>query len=581
MERQVDTLLACLAAGDPPSQVEISHVDVKEEPGRRGPGGIVNPGAAQNDDAARYLAGEMACFANTPGGGAIILGVADDGLLIGTELDADWLRHRIWQLTEQKLTISVQEAQLASTRLLVLTTHEAIEPIRYSGRLTWRVSDNCVEVDATTWHAGRIQRTGIDWSALPSGHSLHDVNPAAVEVARRYLKAVGDDPAQDLAGASVEDLVRRLNLVDGESQLTNAGSLLFVGTPGVGIDYIRRDYPGADSTLRIRGEGPLLEQVWEVDRASQAANRVIELSGPFSSAFSEAFAGVQFRAIPPRALREAIVNGVVHRDWLSTQPTTVEHVGDIVTVTSPGGFVGGVSPSNIITHPSAPRYRGLAEAMASLRLAEREGIGVDRMVRDMLALGLPEPEITQVDGPYVRVGLIGGAPDKAIIDLLASVEPSSVGSRVDALLIIDHLCRHGWIDVATAAPVLQRPKGETLASIEQLAHATVGGDPVLVTVAGVPANDPPAFRFGDAARSQLAARVASLYTAEGRPGLILEWATRRGRVSSTEAADIADLSGTYAGSVLTGLEADGHLAPCRENRAGRGFFYLPIDGPES
>ena len=49
----------------------------------------------------------------------------------------------------------------------------------------------------------------------------------------------------------------------------------------------------------------------------------------------------------------------------------------MLTVTSPGGFIGGITPANIITHPAVPRYRSLAEAMATLRLGEREGIGVD------------------------------------------------------------------------------------------------------------------------------------------------------------------------------------------------------------
>lgn len=116
----------------------------------------------------------------------------------------------------------------------------------------------------------------------------------------------------------------------------------------------------------------------------------------------------QHRAIPPGAAREAMVNGVVHRDWLSPMPTTIEHTGDVLTVTSPGGFPGGVGPENIITHPSSPRYKSLAEAMASLRLAEREGIGVDRMIRDMVTLGRPEPEISEIAGPAVRVALLGG-----------------------------------------------------------------------------------------------------------------------------------------------------------------------------
>ena len=89
VEAQVQAVLERLAAGHPPGQIERRQVDVKEEPGRRGPGGRVVVGSDRNESAARYLAGEMACMANSPGGGAVILGVADDGTRIGVRPPGD------------------------------------------------------------------------------------------------------------------------------------------------------------------------------------------------------------------------------------------------------------------------------------------------------------------------------------------------------------------------------------------------------------------------------------------------------------------------------------------------------------
>jgi ATP-dependent DNA helicase RecG len=274
-------------------------------------------------------------------------------------------------------------------------------------------------------------------------------------------------------------------------------------------------------------------------------------------------------------MREAIVNGVVHRDWLSSEPTTIEHIGDVLTVTSPGGFIGGVAPSNIITHPAVPRYRSMAEAMATLRLAEREGIGVDRMFRDMLALGHPEPEISEIPGPYIRVGLIGGDPDIEIVEFLSRIEPATVAADIDLLLLVDHLTRHGWIDTKTAAPVLQRPDSETKAAIDRLSRAKIGGDGIITPVKGVPAGQPIAYRLTSAARRLLANRAGHLETPEARKAQIVAWAMSRGRVSSTEAADIAGLSIPYAGVVLTSLEEEGVLLAGRPNRVGRGFYYVP------
>ena len=569
----VEQALHRLLRGEAPSRIEVERVDFKEERGRRAPDGSVSGGEATNEGAADHLAEELACMANTPGGGAIIVGVSDDGARIGTRLNADWVRHRIWELTSRQLTVAVREASLDGCRLLILTCTEALAPVRYRGKLRWRVGTNCVEVDPVVWQSRMLERIGFDWSDQPSGQTLEDVSPAAIEVARGYLReANGGESDTSLAEATDADLLRRLNLVKGSHDLTNAGSLLFVATPWPGVDYIRRDMPGGDSTLRVEGAGPLLVQVREVERAAEVANRVTHTAAGFAHG--------RIRAIPPGTLREAIVNGLVHRDWLVPRPTVVEHVGDSLTVTSPGGFLGGVTPDNIITHPAVPRYRNLAEAMASLGLAEREGIGVDRMVRDMLAIGRPAPVITEVDGPYVRVALLGGAPDTAVVDLVVALTPPWAAS-VDSLLLIEHLTRNGWADAESATRLLQRSSAEEAdEAIRRLSDAyadAAGSVPVISPVRGIPPHQPDAFRLSDAVQGRLGHRLASLRAPAGRETLILDWSRSRGRVSSTEVADLTGLSKVSAGKLLTRLADAGHLKDGRPERRGRGFFYVPLE----
>ncbi|MCY4368285.1 MAG: DUF5635 domain-containing protein [bacterium] len=568
LEERIEETFALLERGRAPNRVEVSRVDIKEEPGRRGQGGRVLPGSRENEKAASYLAGEMACMANTAGGGAIIVGIADDGTRIGTSLEPGWLRYRIWELTEGKLTVAVRVAELDGCRLLVLSTHEAVEPIRHRGRIRWRVADNCVEVDPTTWYSRRLHSLGHDWSAQPSGHTFADASPIAVEIARRYLRRSNQRDAGDLADAGDEDLIRRLNLVDGSGRLTNAGSLLLVDTPDIGIDYIRRDAPGGDSTNRVRGRGPLLGQIADVEKAAADANRTLHV--PLG------FVVRRTRSIPTLVIREAIVNGVVHRDWHSPQPTTVEHIGDQMTVTSPGGFIGGVSVTNIITHPAVPRYRSLAEAMAALRLAEREGIGVDRMIRDMLAIGRPAPEFHEIPGPYVRVGLVGGEPDHEMISFLDATEPRASEDDVDLLLIVEHLISTGWVDARSVAPVLQRSSMESGAALNRVEAVTSSGSPIIARVHGVPADHPPAYRLSDHSRNVLAHRLRPNRTPDRRKSVILDWARSRGRVSSTEVADLCSLTVVYAGKLLASLAGNGLLAGSRPQRIGRGFHYLPL-----
>ena len=590
LDDEIREALDLLEKGRAPFEIETARVDFKEEPGRRVRGGGVLPGGRESEEAAKLLAGEMACMANTAGGGAIVLGVSDDGARIGTALDAEWLRQRIFELTERRLTVAARPLVLGGCRLLVLSASEALELVPYKGRFRWRVNAACVDVDVTSWHDRRLYRSGYDWSAQPSGHSVGDVNPAAVEVARRYLLengAGGRDPTR-LAAATNEDLVRRLNLVDGDGGLTNAGALLFVGTPEIGIDYIRREAPGGDSTHRIprsgrpwsdtfdesfgplasrqeAGSRPLLEQFAAVEQAMGVANALVHVP--------DGFAVHQIDSIPPRAMREALVNGLAHRDWHSPQPTTVEHVGSALTVTSPGGFIGGVDPSNIITHPAAPRHRSLAEAMAAIRLGEREGIGVDRMTAAMLALGHPPPVFCEIDGPYVRVTLTGGEPDREWFRFVGALPPYAQGD-LDLLLVVHCLLERGWTDAPSATGVLQRPLPETGPVLRRVAGEEISGGPILQTVRGSPDELPPAFRLSDRARRHFAARLEPSGTRTSRESLMLDFARSRRRISSTEAADLAGVTPAHAAQVLAALAEDGHLAASRPNRRGRGFHYI-------
>ena len=581
IDHALQLVLAALESGKAPREIESRIVDCKEEPGRRR-GRDILPGAARSEPAAAHLANEAACFANTPGGGALVVGFADDGTAIGTELDAEWLRHRIWELTDRKLTIAVRADIVRGVRVLILPIPKAIEPIPFQNRYRWRVADNCVPVDATTLLSGQLQQFQFDWMAQPSRHDATGARPAALDAARSYLRASGEPAGIALAGVPDADLLSRINAITGEGKLTNAAALLFVGQNTSHVfDYIRRDVSGGDSTFRFPPRdtarvSSVLEDLWMIEQAITIRNSVAHLHG---TGFSEG----QVRNLPEKAIREAIVNGVAHRDWDSRAPVTIEHVGNTLTVTSPGGFVGGVTPDNIITHPSAPRHRALADLLARLRVAEYEGIGVDRMVREMLRLGHPAPVIHEIGGPMVRAVLLGGAPDQPWLTFLGSLEPARTAEDLNALILIDRLVREGWIDAERAALALQRTVVEGERALIQFAEVTVRSAPLIVHVATT--NDHPAYRLSDLVRrgvaGSMAEKVRGWLPPAARSRLAQTWARARGRVSTTEIADIVGANVADASAVLKMLESDGRLASGRRNRSGRGFFYVPVPAPDT
>lgn len=340
------------------------------------------------------------------------------------------------------------------------------------------------------------------------------------------------------------------------------------------IDYRRRRVAGGDSVTRVHQRGPLLVQLQRVFESLDAHRRVVHLpgSGPVVG---------QLEALPTRSAREAIVNGIVHRQWSSAAPTEVEHVGDVLRVTSPGGLVGTVTPDNIITHPSTPRHRALAEATNKLRLTEREGIGVDRMFLDLLALGRPRPEIAEKPGPMVRTTLAGGDPDPAWVEVRTGLEPSDLAWDLNALLALDMAAETAWTDAPALADRIQDSVVVARDVIQRLGRARLGGRAVLVPVEGQPDDrHDAAWRLSDGVRTRLGGRAVRALTFGARGEVLRAYARRYGRISSTEAASLCGLSAPAAGEALKDLEAEGELCPSRANRRGRGFHYVAVSDPD-
>lgn len=574
IQAEVQAILTALEEGAVIDHaVERQYVDLKEEHGRRDRQGNIGPSNPRNQEAAQELAAAAACMANTPGGGALIVGVSNDGQLIGTDLEAEWLRHRLWELSGKALTIDIAIHQVLGRRLLVMRSPQALEPIRVNGKVRWRVGTHCIEIDAHTWHARRMADLNYDWSSEASTVSVDAARPLALDVARELLRDSAEAHSAELAAETDLNLLRRLNVVAPSGMLTNAGVIAFVGRNTPCLDYVRRAQAGGDSLSRIRREGrSLIEELAEVFQAVDANTPTIHLQ--------QGLVIGQQREIPRRAAREAIVNGVAHREWGVSEPTLVEHVGRLLRVTSPGGFVGGVTADNIITHPSRSRNRALAELLASLRVAEREGIGVDRMVADMVSVGHPAPVIEEVPGPYVRAELIGDDLDIGWIRWLRSIDPASEADDLNSLLILRQLVGMGWIDPLRAATTMQDTVGAASGAIAKLSRTSILREPIIETIIGFPDGTDPVWRLSERAAGLL--RELDDEANRSRPWPSRErvassYARARGRISSTELASLVGAYSSNVGPVLKRLEEDGVLAPSRTTRRGKGFYYRYVE----
>lgn len=87
--------------------------------------------------------------------------------------------------------------------------------------------------------------------------------------------------------------------------------------------------------------------------------------------------------------QEALLNALSHRDYQQLGAVYVKHYPDKIVIENPGGFLEGITKKNIITHPSAPRNKLIAETLQRLKYVQRTGQGVDIIFREMVSMGKP------------------------------------------------------------------------------------------------------------------------------------------------------------------------------------------------
>lgn len=102
---------------------------------------------------------------------------------------------------------------------------------------------------------------------------------------------------------------------------------------------------------------------------------------------------------PRRALQEAMVNGLAHRDYEAVDPTRVTIFGDRVEIVSPGSLPLGVTLEDLRSRAVTPRWRNqsLAWFLSRLQIAQAEGQGIPTIRRTMQAVGCPPPIFDATD----------------------------------------------------------------------------------------------------------------------------------------------------------------------------------------
>lgn len=415
------------------------------------------------------------------------------------------------------------------------------------------------------------KRPKLTWSGKSSGKTPDLVRPEALQLVRRYLEASGEAESRDLAVAHDLELLQRLGAVGDDGMLTNAAWWMFVGSGRPVIEYRLR---GGHRELRLSGELSGLEQLTLVLDAVRRNNPEVRMPD-----------WVEEETVPAlsaQATREAVINGVVHRDWSVSHATEVEqeHRLGTLRVRSPGGFVGGFGEYNMFSRPQFPRNAHLMKLLKPLGLVEMRGAGIHRMVSGLVGHGQPAPTFREVEGSSVEVFLGGRPPDPAWQLWISELGRPRVLEDHRLLLLLRRVADHRWIDIRTAARITHTNEFMARTLLRRLSSIKVSGAWFLVPVAGVPTEGPEVWTLSQPAREGLTSlydRVKLAMPGRDRQAVARSYVQSRGRLSTTELGSILGISAAGAVPLIQKLERIGVVQPAWAHRKGRGFHYVLKD----
>lgn len=520
-------------------------------------------------DTLRDLAEAAACFANSRGG-TVIVGVADreagPAAFVGTDLDPHLTQRRIFELTDPPLIVSVETLTRESRPLLLLSVPASPDVHAVGGRSTERMDDGCQPMSTSRIATLVAERRDDDWSAKDSGLPLDAVDPVALGVARSLLERPEDSRRRAYGRGSDADLLRALGLVSDQGTLVNAGALLLAGASGGAeqIGYVYRRTPAGDLAVNQHFTAPVLP----------ALQRTFDLIDARSDRTPVNLPGgqqLQLADLPPAAVREAVVNAVMHRDYRRMGGVQVEHTATRLVVTSPGPFISGVTVDNVLTTSSRSRNPLLSSAVRTLGLAETAGVGVDRMYAAMARLG-HQPPVFTADLEQVTVTLLGGAPNTHLARFAATL-PAGESEDADTMLVLLTLLTRQTVTAALMAPLLQKPEPETLAVLDRLASPPV----YLVERTRESARrSRPVYRLREHVVAALGpAVVYRRRTADQYDRKIVGLVREAGQVNARMVRLLLDLDASPASRLLGDLVDRGVLVKTSQAQRGPGVTYGP------
>lgn len=415
---------------------------------------------------------ELIAFANNKGG-TLYFGVEDNGEVTGCDgnYDLQNIIESIYEKTRPSIFVDPEEIEYNGKKVIALTVaSDGITHATTDGRCLKRLGKNSKPFypDEMSNRYSEIQSSDFSGRIL-SDSTEDDINKLEVYKLKEKLKA--RNPESTLADMDDIAFLRDLALVKSDSgniKLTVAG-LLFVGKeqainrllPQAEVIYLHYSESNLEEyDARLDMKAPIISVIDRLSEKIQDSNRIVNVQvGLFR---------LEIVDFPEKVFQEALLNALSHRDYQSQGAVYVKHYPDKIVIENPGAFLDGITENNIITHPSVPRNKLIAETLQHLKYVQRTGQGVDIIFREMISSGKPFPEYKSYNDA-VSLTIYSAIDDIDFVKFIANEENGlSRSFSLSELMILRYLKDNRKITMSEAESLIQEARDQAQNSCNNL-----------------------------------------------------------------------------------------------------------------
>lgn len=332
---------------------------------------------------------EIVAFANTKGG-IIYIGVSDEGEIVGID-NADFIMQQFSNTLRDNIRpdismfTNIELLHEKEKTLLKITVHPGT-------RKPYYLSDKGIKPSGVYIRSGTTSA------------------PATEDSIRMMIKTTDGDSfemnrsmVQELTFNSLSEELEKRNLEFTEVQMENLGIMtsdkIYTNMGLLVSDQCKHSikfaiFQGNDkSVFKDRREftGSLFTQLADV-------YKLIDFYNGTRASFHDLLRTDQ-RDYPEDAIREALLNAIVHRDYSFSGSTLINMYFDRLEIISLGGLVSGLSLEAAIIGASQSRNERLAALFYRLKLIEAYGTGISKIIGSYKKTGV-EPIFENVRGAF-------------------------------------------------------------------------------------------------------------------------------------------------------------------------------------